>query len=480
MSSAHQSYTTMRQIFPLEPGSEQQHHRFSTREFNNDSNYNNQNIERPAAITTKPSRNSKKETQFKRKRHKRQKLKTKTPPFRETISIWTCANIVICSMIILTLFSSTLTSLESSTNSPKSSSSNKNNINSKINNNNKSRDVISRSKSNKLISSLLDSKKSCCFPERSQTLIKKGNQLVKNFYPIETSEKKELKPFRGNKDEEEEKEKEKASDTKKVEMSYKTMHQTKGLLMKSWKNFDSNQLTRNPKTNQKEAFDDDDDDGKVVSDYSPKLSMETKTLARLERSSIGGSEIELEQARRVSRSSSMNKQVVITEKGRKSAASTFGSSTFTSASLTSPNNNVNVNSDNNNNLANDTQVNKQAASNNKNINITGNANNHSISLDLNSPTNNSSSNNNTQVTLSKEQKIQEQAFQRRLMELKQKYMTNRAISDKAYYILLVIYSLFIIVGTISNSLICLTVSSFLSSTTDDHLLGSKIDLMESE
>lgn len=53
--------------------------------------------------------------------------------------------------------------------------------------------------------------------------------------------------------------------------------------------------------------------------------------------------------------------------------------------------------------------------------------------------------------------IQEQNFQRRLMELKQKYMT-RAISDRAYYILLLIYSLFILLGTISNSLICLTVS----------------------
>lgn len=72
---------------------------------------------------------------------------------------------------------------------------------------------------------------------------------------------------------------------------------------------------------------------------------------------------------------------------------------------------------------------------------------------------NSTNNNTTQVPLSKQQQIQEQTFQRRLMELKQKYMTNRAISDRAYYILLVIYSLFIIVGTISNSLICLTVSN---------------------
>lgn len=46
----------------------------------------------------------------------------------------------------------------------------------------------------------------------------------------------------------------------------------------------------------------------------------------------------------------------------------------------------------------------------------------------------------------------------RLMELKQKYKTNRAISDRAYYSLLLLYSLFIFIGTISNSLICLTVS----------------------
>lgn len=70
----------------------------------------------------------------------------------------------------------------------------------------------------------------------------------------------------------------------------------------------------------------------------------------------------------------------------------------------------------------------------------------------------SGSNNNSKETTM--QQIQELAYQRRrtLMELKQKYMTNRAINDKAYYILLLIYSLFITVGTISNSLICLTVS----------------------
>lgn len=71
-------------------------------------------------------------------------------------------------------------------------------------------------------------------------------------------------------------------------------------------------------------------------------------------------------------------------------------------------------------------------------------------------TNNQTSNFGNKLT--KQQLLQHQAFQKRLMELKQKYMTNRAIGDKAYYILLAIYSLFIAVGTISNSLICLTVS----------------------
>lgn len=67
-----------------------------------------------------------------------------------------------------------------------------------------------------------------------------------------------------------------------------------------------------------------------------------------------------------------------------------------------------------------------------------------------------------ETQLTKQQLLQHQAFQKRLMELKQKYMTNRAISDQAYYVLLFIYSLFIVVGTISNSLICLTVSDQLA------------------
>lgn len=50
--------------------------------------------------------------------------------------------------------------------------------------------------------------------------------------------------------------------------------------------------------------------------------------------------------------------------------------------------------------------------------------------------------------------------QRQLLELKQKYRTNRAISDQAYYTLLVIYLIFIVIGATSNSLICLTVSIF--------------------
>lgn len=53
---------------------------------------------------------------------------------------------------------------------------------------------------------------------------------------------------------------------------------------------------------------------------------------------------------------------------------------------------------------------------------------------------------------------QELVIQRKLLELQQKYMVKRAISDQAYYILLLIYSIFILVGTVSNSLICLVVS----------------------
>jgi len=54
--------------------------------------------------------------------------------------------------------------------------------------------------------------------------------------------------------------------------------------------------------------------------------------------------------------------------------------------------------------------------------------------------------------------LAEQAFQSRLLVLRQKYMTNRAINDRAYYILLAIYALFITFGTVTNGLICLVVS----------------------
>lgn len=51
-----------------------------------------------------------------------------------------------------------------------------------------------------------------------------------------------------------------------------------------------------------------------------------------------------------------------------------------------------------------------------------------------------------------------QTYRNKLIELKQRYLTNRAITDRAYYILLIIYAILITFGTISNSLICLTVS----------------------
>lgn len=53
----------------------------------------------------------------------------------------------------------------------------------------------------------------------------------------------------------------------------------------------------------------------------------------------------------------------------------------------------------------------------------------------------------------------ELAYRNKLMELKQRYKTNRAITDRAYYFLLTVYASLITFGTISNSLICLTVSS---------------------
>ena len=56
------------------------------------------------------------------------------------------------------------------------------------------------------------------------------------------------------------------------------------------------------------------------------------------------------------------------------------------------------------------------------------------------------------------QRAEEESFRRRLMELRRKYSTRQAISDTAYYILLPIYSLLILTGTLANALICLTVS----------------------
>lgn len=65
-------------------------------------------------------------------------------------------------------------------------------------------------------------------------------------------------------------------------------------------------------------------------------------------------------------------------------------------------------------------------------------------------------------SLNSEQQLKKDSYdtnKNRLMEFQQKYIANRAISDKAYYILLLIYALFILVGAVSNSLICLAVSN---------------------
>ena len=69
---------------------------------------------------------------------------------------------------------------------------------------------------------------------------------------------------------------------------------------------------------------------------------------------------------------------------------------------------------------------------------------------------------------SKQQHLVEQMFRNKLMDLTQKYMTNRAIGDRAYYVLLTVYALLITFGTISNSLICLTVSVTSRSSVRSH------------
>lgn len=77
-------------------------------------------------------------------------------------------------------------------------------------------------------------------------------------------------------------------------------------------------------------------------------------------------------------------------------------------------------------------------------------------LATNATSGNKPSSASTQTSL---QAAKEAAFRKyKLMELKQRYLTNRAITDRAYYILLTIYASLITFGTISNSLICLTVS----------------------
>lgn len=67
-----------------------------------------------------------------------------------------------------------------------------------------------------------------------------------------------------------------------------------------------------------------------------------------------------------------------------------------------------------------------------------------------------------QVKATDDQKPLKPDRAQQLKDLEKKYKTNRVISDKAYYSLLVIYSLFIFVGTISNSLICLTVGRYVA------------------
>lgn len=65
----------------------------------------------------------------------------------------------------------------------------------------------------------------------------------------------------------------------------------------------------------------------------------------------------------------------------------------------------------------------------------------------------------TNSSSSSELKTRLQLAQQRLDQLARKYTTNRAINDTAYYTLLLVYSSLISFGTVSNSLICLTVSS---------------------
>lgn len=61
-------------------------------------------------------------------------------------------------------------------------------------------------------------------------------------------------------------------------------------------------------------------------------------------------------------------------------------------------------------------------------------------------------------------RLRNEQVSRYVLELRQKYQNNRAFGDRTYYLLLSVYSILIVLGTLSNSIICLTVSCCSIST----------------
>lgn len=400
MSAAHESYTTMTQIHvvPVRPGSERPDNVWGkvTKRMATGTKITRETTRTRTTTVSSLNRN-KQDAQIGR-RKTRHKGKLKIISFIGVAQpAWTCTNIIIYLMIILTLFSS-LAHLEKSP------------TKSFIDNGERSQ-VISGSKENSKASVFGVSEKSkredCCYSDRS---LERSGQLANSSIEKRRIDSKNVVGARVNSETNREILLNRGDDIGNYigkgsakryieeseasgEMHKRRVDQLRG----TWLN-------------------------RLVS--AKKSQKEERRGARKGSKKVKRSPIQVEQEEAIS--SSQIRQLVITEND--------GASTSTSTSSSSPHESY------------------ESSSETKHLSNSNNNNNSLTSSDLNSS-------NNTQVALSKQQQIQEQAFQRRLMELKQKYMTNRAISDKAYYILLVIYSLFIAVGTISNSLICLTVSN---------------------
>lgn len=426
MSAAHRSCTIITRIFQLTPESE--------RHVSGNVKENMQtSAETRKSIESRLSR-GKQEAQVGR-RKTRHKLSLRGTPLVEPI--WTCTNIILYFMIILTLFSSSAhpESLKKSILADSST-----------NNNNESKQVILRSKSN--LASLFglsdESKKNCCLPKRP---LKTDGQFMNfSIENINSNYVGEIKVTAGNRpsggDKGGQEVKKRGIEFRSRRRSEEMQKKRKGLSTETWLNrvlvpSIRKQEKRSPNVREVQILGsrlEEEGEGEEEEE-------EDATSRKLKRSLI-----QVEKDEPTLSVKKQIRQVSITEKG--------GTFTFTSTSTsTSSPSSALPTSNKYNKPPNSTQWNNELAA----------ANNNNSSTNFSLPDQNfTNGNNNTQVTLTKQQQIQQQAFLRRLMELKQKYMTNRAISDRAYYILLIIYSLFIIVGTISNSLICLTVSNCLS------------------